>query len=99
MLDLRAASLKTNSSEKWYPLINSKIGGAFRPEIKLSFCLSPPSDSVEIMPPVKRAPKKAPKLQTTAVRKPNVVPQLVLDSAYSLDHASIHSFGLWRLSS
>jgi hypothetical protein len=76
VLDLRAASVKTNSSDKWYPLINSKIGGAFRPEIKLSFCLSAPSDSVEIMAP-KRAPKQAPKMQTNAIKKPSVVPQQV----------------------
>lgn len=46
VLDLRAATQKADSVDKWYPLINSKVGGAFRPEIKLSFCLSLPSDRI-----------------------------------------------------
>ncbi|KAI9204348.1 Cep120 protein-domain-containing protein [Polychytrium aggregatum] len=40
VLDLRAAAEAAKAIEKFYPLINPKQSGAFRPEIKLSFSIS-----------------------------------------------------------
>lgn len=60
VLDIRAGSHAIPAIEKWYPLINSKQSGAFRPEIKLSFGIT----SVELPPVLKP-------LQTKSSSKPN----------------------------
>ncbi|KAJ3217480.1 hypothetical protein HK099_005458 [Clydaea vesicula] len=67
MLDLRGASQSTPATEKWYPLINSKQGGAFRPEIKISFSVTPSS---QLMETTKEIPlKKQPKLNSSTQKQ------------------------------
>ncbi|KAI8909426.1 Cep120 protein-domain-containing protein [Powellomyces hirtus] len=41
MLELRGAPEEVEGQEKWYPLVNAKYSGAFRPEIKMSFAVVP----------------------------------------------------------